>query len=794
MQDFLQRIGVLCLLAAVTCAAQARAQEAPLPDRVGFNRDIRPILSDKCYRCHGPDAGAREAGLRLDVREEAVAVREGGAAIVPGDIAASALVARIAHADVGMRMPPVESERTLTARQIALLTRWIEQGAAYEPHWSYLPPVAGPLPEVADPAWTRNPIDRFVLARLEGEGLQPAPEADRVTLARRLSFDLLGLPPSREEVAAFAGDTSPDAYERLVERLLASPQFGERLAIYWLDLVRYADTVGYHGDQVRGASGYRDYVINAFNANMPFDQFTREQLGGDLLPEPTREQLLASGYNRLNMVTREGGAQDADYLARYAADRVRTTASVWLGSSLGCAECHDHKFDPFTAKDFYSFGAFFADIREQGVQVERGNLGSFPPFLLLGAAEEAAELANVDAELAALKQLPAGSPEATAAREKMQHLGRRQREIEEAVTNSVITEHAEHRTMRVLARGSWQDTSGEIVSPAVPAFLGRLETGERRATRLDLADWLTSRENPLTARVFVNRLWKLYFGTGLSKVLDDVGSQGEWPTHPALLDYLALEFVESGWDIKHMVRLMVTSAAYRQSSATRPELKTRDPYNRLLARQSRLRLDAELIRDNALKVSGLLSLKMGGRSVMPYQPEGYYRELNFPERTYQQDTGENLYRRGVYTHWQRTYLHPSLMAFDAPAREECTAERPVSNSPQQALALLNDPIFVEAARVFAERVLATAPASTAEGVAFACEEALSREPTAAESRILEELFDRNLAEFSADEAAASAFLEVGEKPAPENTDPVKLAAWSSVTRALLNLHESIHRY
>ncbi len=773
------------------------AADDTLPGRIEFNRDIRPILSNNCYACHGPDPGARKSGLRLDIREDALAQRgDSGAAIVPGDVAASALIGRVTHADPNHRMPPPESNRSLTETQIALLTRWVEQGAEYAAHWAYIPPASARQPEVEHEAWVRNPVDRFVLDRLEKEGVAPSPEADRVMLVRRLSFDLIGLPPTPREVDAFVNDPSDDAYERVVDRLLASPHFGERLAIYWLDLVRYADTVGYHGDQVRGASGYRDYAIDAFNANMPFDQFTREQLAGDLLSNPSLDQLLASGYNRLNMVTREGGAQEEDYVARYAADRVRTTASVWLGSSLGCAQCHDHKFDPFTQKDFYRFGAFFADIKEKGVQSEEGNEGAFPPLVPLPTPEQTVELSSVATRLAELARAAVApdAPRDESVQNEVESLNARLSALNREIPTSIITEHAEPRVMRVLPRGNWMDLSGEVVPPAIPAFLGAIPEHGARLTRLDLAEWITSAENPLTARVFVNRLWKMYFGVGLSKVLDDVGSQGEWPTHPELLDYLAVEFVESGWDVKHMVKLIVTSAAYRQSSATRPELEAADPYNRMIARQSRLRLDAELVRDHALRVSGLLSERVGGRSVMPYQPEGYYRELNFPERTYQQDTGENLYRRGVYTHWQRTYLHPSLLAFDAPSREECTAERPVSSSPQQALALLNDPIFVEAARVFAERVLKEGPTSTTERIGFAFQEALSRAPTDEEAQIVSKLFEKHVEEFTADPDAAAAFIAVGESPVPEGADPVELAAWTSVTRTVINLHEFIHRY
>lgn len=763
--------------------AAASAQEA-LPDTVEFNRHIRPILSNNCFLCHGPDISTREAGLRLDSYEGAIAPREGMPAVTPGDIDASALIARITSTDPNHRMPPTDTELSLDSHEIALLTRWIEQGAAYQSHWAYISPKKHTLPKIDNPSWAKNDIDRFILADLNAKGMQPAAEADPVTLIRRLSFDLIGLPPTPAEVDAFLSNESPDAYEQLVDRLLASPHFGERLAIYWLDLVRYADTAGYHGDQIRGASGYRDYVINAFNANMPFDQFTREQLAGDLIPNATLDQKLASGYNRLNMVTREGGAQEGDYIARYAADRVRTTSTVWLGSSLACAQCHDHKYDPFSMRDFYRFAAFFADIKEKGVQSDGGNEAPFPPFITLPTTEQQVLLDEIE------ERLSNTPPEANEERESL--LADKKR-IEQSVRTSVVTETAEPRMMRVLDRGNWQDESGEVVEPHIPSFLGDLET-DGRATRMDLAEWLTNRDNPLTARVFVNRLWKLYFGIGISKRLEDLGSQGEWPTHPELLDHLAVEFMDSGWDVKHMVKQIVMSAAYRQASDVSPELITQDPYNRLIARQSRIRLEAELVRDNALKISGLLSPAIGGRSVMPYQPPGYYRELNFPTREYQVDTGENLYRRGVYTHWQRTFLHPSLLAFDAPTREECTAERPISNSPQQALALLNDPIYVEAARAFAERIIAEGGATSDARIRFAFREALSRAPSPQELAILSKLYAEHFHAYQADVPAAQALIAVGATKPSDAIDIPELAAWTSVSRTIINLHELIYRY
>lgn len=772
-----------------------------IPEKVEFNRDIRPILSDNCFQCHGPDGETRGADLRLDIRENAVAMHEGSAAIVPGNTNSSKLLERIFHDDPDEVMPPTDTERSLSDHEKALLQRWIEQGAEYQAHWAYIPPK-----KVTLPATAINPIDYLVQQRLNEEGLSHSPEADRVTLIRRLSLDLLGLPPKPDEVAAFVNDTRSDAYEKLVDRLLASEHYGERMTIYWLDLVRYADTVGYHGDQVRAMSPYRDYVINAFNQNMPFDQFTREQIAGDLLENPTQEQKIATGYNRLNMVTREGGAQAKDYLVRYAADRVRTTSSVWLGSSMGCAECHDHKFDPFTMKDFYSFASFFADIKEDGVQTYGGNDGPFPPLIPFPNKAEARKFDDIDAELAELKVIidtaipdQAENKEAlqkakTDANNKHRSLSRQRIHLERDIVSVAVTETMEPRMIRILPRGNWLDETGEEVSPAIPAFLGSMEKKEDRLTRLDLANWLTHRGNPLTARVFVNRLWKLYFGTGISRVLDDVGSQGEWPQHPELLDYLAADFMDSGWDVKYIIKQIMMSHTYRQSSMPIDTLKEADPYNRLLARQSRFRLEAELVRDNALSVSGLLVPTVGGRSVKPYQPKGHYRELNFPVRTYQQDSGDDLYRRGVYTHWQRTFLHPSLIAFDAPTREECTAERTISNSPQQALVLLNDPIYVEASRVFAERIITEGGDDVNTRIRWAFQEAFSRDPLESELNIISNLYIQHFKEYRKDAKGAKALVEVGEKPIREGLRPVELAAWTSVARTLFNLHEMIYRY
>ena len=999
-------------LAAAASLAGGTLQGA---DRVEFNRDVRPILSENCFACHGPDANARQAELRLDRRDNALA----RGVIQPGDAAASKLVQRVTHSNPLLAMPPQTTDKVLTDSQKQILSAWVEQGAEYQEHWAYLKPRRPDAP--AGPA----AIDFLVGRQLAANDLHPVAEADRRTLARRLSFDLTGLPPDPAAVEAFAKDRRPDSYERLLEALLDSPHFGERMAVHWLDLVRYADTVGYHGDVPVNIYPFRDYVVRAFNENKPFDEMTREQLAGDLFAEPSRWQLVASGYNRLSRMTNEGGAQAAEYLTKYATDRVRNVSTVWLGSTLGCAECHDHKFDPFLAKDFYSMAAFFADIEEQGVFSgnakwganvrvlaprdrepaaaidrrvaelrERGHgelparpdsLADFSAYLrddlvrwkvleadrvwsdcehpdfnqcerfelqqerdalvrvaltreekpreaiyrletelgdgvinalalelfptadfdsfyvsefevrLLGRHDWPVRLAlptllpdreesgsmlrdtldgnyqtgwhgdwegdatrvavfGLESPLrsragerlqitlisnprsgtslparfrllatdSAFPELPAGgtlreavladgtrTPEqAGALREafdrivagngnwrEIRALQRRKKVLLDRAYESLVAKAvAEPRTVRVLPRGNWMDESGPEVEPQVPQFLGPVSTAGGRLTRLDLADWLVSPDNPLTARVFVNRLWRIFFGTGLSKVLDDIGSQGEPPVNLELLDWLAVEFMESGWNIRHMVRTMLLTETYRRSSEPSEELLANDPSNRLHGRQAMARLDAEFVRDNALAVSGLLNRTLGGPSVKPYQPPRYYEELNFPKRVYEADLDANQFRRGLYTHWQRQYLHPSLMAFDAPAREECAAERAVSNTPLQSLVLLNDPSYVEAARSFAARILREAGKSDRRRVDFAFREAFSRPALPEERQVVLGLLNRQRRHFAAEPDRAEQLVATGISALPRGLGLTELASWTGVARALFNKHEFLMRY
>ena len=1052
---------------------------------VKFNRDIRPIMSDTCFRCHGPDKRARMAGMRLDRRDDALKPNPSGAIpIVPGEPDKSAIIQRIFATDPARRMPPKYAEKVLTEAQKETIRRWVAEGAVYEGHWAYQPVKRPAPPEITNAqAPICNPIDNFIQARLAQEHLAPSPEADRRTLLRRVTLDLTGLPPTPEDTAAFLNDAAADAYEKVVDRLLASPEYAEMRAMHWLDAVRFADTAGFHGDNIWPVWPYRDYVLRAFRDNMPFDRFTREQLAGDLLPNATLDQKVAAAYNRLNRASAEGGLQPKEYLAKYGADRVRTLSTVWLGSTMGCAECHDHKFDPFTNKDFYAMKAFFADIRETGLIPDRGR-GAWGEKLSLPTPEQerrlaaldeqiAAESRGLDAEAQALKKerwaweqrtladfeagklawtyqrplsaasangatltiyndeavdsnfylhgslssehkrgeglvvasganpdnetytvrLKPGAGKWTAlgidvfqdeslpgtrfarggdrfvltevdaelnepgaaarklpfvlavsggagerpenppmaaidgnaktgwgativeeynpflalrfaepvttsadsvltvrlhhdsdlrratigrfrlalsaaayswpedgessdkaeadkpdyagltltvaagrglppdlakilakqedersAKEKdavldffefsRQEFGptyarvarlRAERDMLIAsIPHVLATESTEPRITRVLPRANWMDDSHEIVQPAIPGFLGKLDTGDRRATRLDLANWLVSPNNPLTARAFVNRMWRQFFGTGLSKVIEDLGSQGEWPVNPELLDWLAAEFMHPewnaagthDWDVRHLMRVIVTSHTYRQSSLSNPALDERDPDNRLLARQSRYRVDAEIVHDIALSVSGLLVEQFGGPSVRPYEPEGYEAAMNFPKREYEASRGADLYRRALYTEWQRTFLHPTLMTFDAPTREECTVNRVSSNTPLQALDLMNDPIFVESARVFAAHIVRQGGTLDRQ-LDWAFERALDRAPKVEERTILKNLYQQNLARFRAEPQSAVQLMSVGDTPrSPSQPED---AAMTLVARAILNLHETITR-
>jgi len=1042
----------LVLLAAgsLLFAVSIRAAAPAAPLAVNFGRDIRPIFSENCFTCHGPDKDKRKAGLRLDMKEDAFKkLDSGGFAIVPGKPDQSRILAVITlPPEDDDHMPPTKTGKKLSTAQVDLLRRWIAQGAKWAEHWSYVAPERFAVPEVRNKKWPRNDVDRFILAALEQKGFKPNAEADRYTLIRRLSLDLIGLPPTVQEVDDFIADKSPNAYEKLVERLLASPHFGERLALAWLDQARYADTSGYHFDGFRQMHLWRDWVIQAFNDNKPFDQFTIEQLAGDLLPDATIEQKIASGFHRNVMTNDEGGADPEEYLAKYVVDRVSTTAQVWLGTTVGCAECHDHKYDPISTKEFYQFYAFFHSVPEKGLDGTRvrnpapvlkvpspdqgsrlirlidlipkaektladregelpkeqevwekelqkqgiqepkidglvkalsfdeadsaatnrvaGKIGQalqlrgstneffdvgravsfentnafsygawvklhgktgavlskmeegpgyrgfdlllndakaevhlvnkFPdnaikvvtkdalptntwlhlmvsydgsnkagglrifvdgksrPLdtptdklsasirteapLLIGSrikafpfngliddvrfysrrlkSEEVASLAahanlliariaadkRTDDQKSGLKDYfrQYAATNFITAQTRLARLRKDKDELMEQIPDTMVMDELEKpRETFIFTRGNFQ-SKGEKVSAGTPAVWPPLPKNQP-TNRLSLARWIVATNQPLTARVTVNRYWGMLFGTGLVKTANDFGSQGDRPSHPELLDWLACELMQGAasataeakpheWDVKHLLRLLVTSATYRQSAVITKEKLERDPYNRLLTRGPRVRLDAEIVRDNALAISGLLNAKIGGPSVKPYQPPGIW---DGTDHKYEQSKGADLYRRGMYVFWKRAAHYPSFQTFDAPSRETCTLQRPRTSTPLQSLVVMNDPVYVEAARAFATRVLQQRGLNLEEQLAFAFRLALARPPEKKELAVLEKTYREQRANFAQDKKAAEDLLSVGESPRPKDIDAVELAAMTGVANVLLNLNETITR-
>ena len=1024
-------------------AASARAE-----DPVQFNRDVRPILSAACYRCHGFDAKARQADLRLDVAEDATKARESGRAVVPGQPDQSLLWLRINSTDADAVMPPPDAHRQLTAAERDTLRRWLAQGAAYQKHWALeaIQSPSLPAPSEAYSAWQANPIDRFLLHRILQAGLKPQPEADRSTLIRRVAFTLTGLPPSWDEVQLYANDPAPDAYTQMVDRYLSASSFGEEMARHWLDIARYGDTHGLHLDNVRDIWAYRDWVVQAFNQNLPFDQFTIEQLAGDLLPNPSQSQLVATGFNRCNVTTSEGGAIKDEFLFRYAVDRASTTIQTWLGITGGCAVCHDHKYDPITMKDFYSFYAFFYSAADPAMD---GNASDTPPYLTLETPQQTAEIARlkkIEADLeqrcqtlaeAAAKQMlaqqPADSPatattiedvwlddtlplgatgsntsrnrehwatsaqmeipsgqralrlafgdyyqqkidggivpriipiesklsfwlrldqhepaqafmlelntskgqrrfgwgatellrkvefnnennrriadlpasgkwhlvtlsdselrlepgavvndlliaqfggiawidglkiqgsaaaesdprvslsqwqnyakgktiplvpqevaevlkagkveglsEGTSFQLQTQYVKYVQRKVpnelasaqsawlrarqhriglEQSIPGTLIFKDlSEPRTAHIMKRGQY-DQPGDEVQPGTPPALPSLSLPpqQKRATRLDMARWLVSADQPLTPRVTVNRFWQQVFGTGLVKTSDDFGTQGEPPSHPELLDWLADHFRKEGWNVKQLMRLLVTSAAFRQSSQVAPEALTQDPQNRLLARGPRLRLDAEQVRDNALAVSGLLNPRMGGPGFRGYQPPMIWEPVGYGDsntRYYLQDHGPDLYRRSLYSFVKRTAPPPFMSNFDAPNREMFCTRRERSNTPLQALQLMNDIQHIEAARGLAARILREGGATERERVEYAYQLTLARNIQPDEVQLLSETLAAFLARFAQDPQAASALVAVGQTSVDETTNTAELAAYTMLANLILNLDESVTR-
>jgi mono/diheme cytochrome c family protein len=745
---------------------------------VAFNRDVRPILSNHCFKCHGPDL--KKGGLNLKERDVALkTLRSGNVAIVPGKSDQSVLLERITTAEETERMPP--KGKRLTPEQIATLKTWIEQGAKYEEHWAYVKPVRPALPAVKHKSWPRNGIDYFILARLEQEELSPALEADRATLLRRASLDLTGLPPTLQELDRFLADRSEDAYEKAVDRLLASPHYGEHQARYWLDQARYADTNGYEADHRRGIWPWRDWVINAFNRDLPFDQFTIEQIAGDLLPHATRDQIIATGFHRNTMVNTEGGTDDEEFRVAALVDRVNTTMAVWMGTTFNCAQCHNHKYDPFTMRDYYGTLAFFNGTQDQG----RGNA----PELSLFTPEQEVRKQQLQEQISPLQK--AGTSGALAfgfgLKARVATLQKKEAAIT-APTTLVMRELPKPRPTHVMIRGNFKNL-GDAVTPAVPAKLHPLKPGEP-LNRLGLAHWLVDPDNPLVGRVTMNRIWSHYFGRSLVETSEDFGIQGELPSHPELLDWLATELVREKWSLKAVHKTIVTAATYRQSTRASPELYRRDPFNRTYGRGPRFRLDAEMVRDNALAISGLLNRKVGGPSVFPYQPDGIWFNPYSGDKWVTSKDGDQ-HRRGLYTFWRRTAPYAEFMAFDAPSREVCTERRPRTNTPLQALATLNDKVFVEASSALARRILTEAKGGTAERATLGFRLCVARAPTAAELEQLTRLYQESLEKYRKDSAAAKAMAKHGGADVPPGMDVAELAAWTVVANVLLNLDETI---
>ncbi|MDA0835029.1 MAG: DUF1553 domain-containing protein [Planctomycetota bacterium] len=814
------------------------AQDQHSQQPIDFNREIRPILSDNCFICHGPDAATRVSEWRLDRKESAFADLGGYTAIIAGDASNSPLHQRISSNDSEQIMPPADSGKKLTLEQIELIKRWIDQGAEWREHWAYVAPVRPTVPAVIDTSWARQPFDKFILAIIEQEGMKPASEANRETLIRRVTLDLTGLPPTIDEIDEYLADDSPDAYEKVVDRLLGSPRFGERMVIEWLDAARYSDTNGYQTDGTRAMWPWRDWAIEAYNANMPFDQFTIEQLAGDLLTEPTLEQKIATGFNRNHMLNGEGGRIAEESRVDYVVDRVETTSTVWMGLTLGCGRCHDHKYDPFSQKEFYELYAFFNNIDETGA-VDRRSSTAAPTIELPTPAQERqindetkqveqsqsrlnerSELlksqqpeweANVDRQtlpediqtildIASDKRSEEQQQKLTAhfldsdveRIELTKQLDEARKKLDETKRSVLITmimeERAEPRETFILDRGAY-DKPTEKVERGVPAILPHIPDNEP-VNRLGLAKWLMAPSHPLTARVTVNRLWQRIFGLGLVRTPEDFGVQGEPPTHPELLDWLAVQF-SSHWDVKLFIRQLVTSATYRQSSYATPEGLDRDPENRLWARGLRFRVNSFTLRDQALAISGLLAERTGGPPVRPYQPPGIWEDFSLGKITYVQDHGPNLYRRSLYTFWRRS-VSPTMM-FDTSPRQVCTVRQVRTNSPLQSLTLMNDITFVEAARVFAERLMLIPFENDAMRVTHAFRMVTSRQPDDVELQILIGALSRFRNEYHADLPAAEKLVSIGEASRNTSLDIAEHAAMTALSSLLLNLDEALNR-
>lgn len=734
-------------------------------EQLSYNFHIRPILSDKCFACHGPDANKREAGLRLDVEREALAALKenpGKFAIVPSDVQKSEVYHRIVSQDPNVLMPPPESNLALTQEEIELIKKWIEQGAKYEPHWAFVPPKKAALPKVKDKDWPKNEIDYFTLAKMSQKGLKPNDEATKSELLKRISLDITGLPPTPEMMAQFEKDESSDAYSRMVDQLLDKPAFGEKMAVLWMDIARYSDSYGYQDDNVRTQWPYRDWVIHAFNNNLPYDQFLTWQIAGDMLPNATKEQILATAFNRNHKYTEEGGVIPEEYRIEYVLDKTNTFSKGILGITMECAQCHDHKYDPISQQNYFELFAFFNNTPEKGYEgdVSQSKPAKTPILWI--------ERNDIDQLLTFINH-----PDTS------------------KLMVSVMEELDTVRTTYILARGVY-DAPTVPVKPGTPESI--LDFGENfPKNRLGLAKWTTDAKNPLTARVFVNLMWQEIFGQGLVKSTGDFGMQGDLPSHPELLDWLAVDFRENGWDTKRLIKKILTSATYMQSSKVDQKKLSIDPDNKYLARAPRLRLTAENVRDLMLASSGLLVPKIGGPSVKPYQPEGLWEAATSGRgelKTYKQDKGEKLYRRGLYTFIKLTSPPPMPIIFDGSNRDQCEVNRGRTNTPLQALVMLNDPLMMEAARVLATKIHKEKPDAEA-GIEEAFQRIMCRKPSTKELDILVAYFEEENERFVNEPDKARDLMQVGEYPLDEKEIHAESAALMQVIMTIYNLEEAI---
>lgn len=758
-------LSVACSLAAPTSAAE--------PERVDFSRQVLPLFADRCFACHGPDENTREADFRLDLRASVFDRDSESPLIVPGNSRKSPLFERISSHDPDLKMPPPSATRQLKRKEINLIRRWIDQGADWQEHWAFIRPVRPSIPQVLDVDWPRNCIDHFVLAKLDRESLQPSSEANRETLIRRVTLALTGLPPTPEEIDQFLDDQSPDSYEKLVDRLLASHRYGEHMAIPWLDAARYADTDGYQNDRIRYMWAWRDWLIYALNDGQPFDNFTIDQLAGDMLPNATLRQQIATGFCRNHRINSEGGSIPDEWIVEYVVDRVDTLGTVWMGLTLGCARCHDHKYDPVSQRGYYKLFAYFNNVAEWGLGPNNGNS---PPLIkvpddwpLLTKTKdvkiEPAPYELVTSQVSVVRPKPGGKE-----------------------TVMVMAELPEPRPTYLLRRGQYNlPDKSETLTPGLPDSLNVSKAAP--TNRKELAEWLISPENPLTARVIVNRHWQHFFGTGLVKTSENFGVQGEPPSHPELLDWLAVEFVRSGWDVKQLHRMIVTAATYRLASAVTREQTERDPENRLLARGPRFRFSAHMIRDQALAVSGLLQERIGGPSVKPYAPAGIWKSIS--NNKYVQDHGPSLYRRSLYTYWRRTVPPPTMATFNAAEREVCLVRKGRTNTPLQALTLMNNVAFVEAARFLAERIMREADSDSASQIRHGFRIVTGRLPRASESELLAQANDQFFDYFAKNPMEASKLLTIGEAARDKKLPVERHAALTMLANILLNLDEAI---